>query len=555
MYTPISVPPSVRFTAAVLISALLCVAATDARSQDRPDRPFRPDRRPVETEPRSIDGSGNNTVEPLMGAAETVLVRVAPSDYADGLSELAGADRASARAVSNALCAQSESLPNAASASDYLWQWGQFLDHDIDLTDGADPTEVADIAVPAGDPFFDPFGTGTQTIAMNRSAYDAATGTSGPREQVNSITSWIDASNVYGSDEVRAAALRTNDGTGRLRTSDGDLLPFNTDGLPNAGGTSETLFLAGDVRANEQVGLLAMHTLFVREHNRIVDRLRRTRAGRNMSGDELYEAARRTVGAEMQAITYNEFLPLLLGRDALTRYRGYDPSVEAGIRNEFSTASYRFGHSLLNTTLLRLDRDGIEVAEGHLALRDAFFAPQRLTDEGGIDPVLRGLAAQASQTVDTQLVDDVRNFLFGPPGSGGFDLASLNIQRGRDHGLAGYNDLREAYGLAPAVTFSEISTDPDVVAALASVYATPDDVDAWIGGLAEDHVTGALVGETLRTVLASQFEALRDGDRFWYQRTLGRRDVRRAERMTLARIVRANTGIGREIGRDVFIAR
>ena len=69
-----------------------------------------------------------------------------------------------------------------------------------------------------------------------------------------------------------------------------------------------------------------------------------------------------------------------------------------------------------------------------------------MTDEGGIAPVLRGLAAQVQQSVDTQIVPDVRNFLFGPPGAGGLDLASLNIQRGRDHGLSDYNSMREASG-------------------------------------------------------------------------------------------------------------
>lgn len=58
------------------------------------------------------------------------------------------------------------------------------------------------------------------------------------------------------------------------------------------------------------------------------------------------------------------------------------------------------------------------------------------------------------------MVDDVRNFLFGEPGSGGFDLASLNIQRGRDHGLLGYNDVREAHGLTRAQGFEDVSSDP-----------------------------------------------------------------------------------------------
>jgi peroxidase len=506
------------------------------------------------SETRSIDGSGNNLTDPAIGAAGTQLVRIAPAAYADGFSAMAGPERLSAREISNLVNAQVGSIPNPLGASDYLWQWGQFIDHDLDRTDGTyDPPEAANIAVPLGDPFFDPPpGTGTVEIPCNRSLYDPATGSPalGPRQQMNQITAWIDASNVYGSDPVRAAALRADDGSGRLKTSTGNLLPFNEAGLPNAGGTSSALFLAGDVRANEQVGLTAMHTLFVREHNRWVALLAAEHP--DWGGDRLYEKARQLVGAELQVITYREFLPALLGRDAIAPYRGYDPNVRADIANEFATAAYRFGHSALSPTLLRLDADGNEIPEGSLALRDAFFAPFRITDEGGIEPLLRGLAAQPCQRIDVYVVDDVRNFLFGAPGSGGFDLASLNIQRGRDHGLPGYNALREALGLRPVHSFAQISSDPEIEARLAAAYASPDEVDAWVGGLAEDSLPGGHVGLLVRTVLVDQFEALRDGDRLWYERVLSRGEIQRVESLRLADVIRLNTGIRDEIQDDVF---
>ena len=114
------------------------------------------------------------------------------------------------------------------------------------------------------------------------------------------------------------------------------------------------------------------------------------------------------------------------------------------------------------------------------------------------------------------IVDDVRNFLFGPPGAGGLDLASLNIQRGRDHGLPSYNDVRMAYGLPPAADFDDVSSDIVVQAVLATAYPTVNDIDPWVGGLAEDHLPGASVGELVGTVLHEQFSRLRDGDFFYY---------------------------------------
>lgn len=501
---------------------------------------------------RSIDGSGNNLEQTTMGSTLIHLQRWVEADYSDGLDSLAGDLRPSARAVSNGVSAQTESILNRRGTSDYLWQWGQFLDHDIDLTDGTEPAELEPIEVPAGDPFFDPDNTGEQTISFNRSLYDKDTGagTEVARMQVNEITAWIDASNVYGSEEERAHALRTNDGTGRLKVSDGDMLPFNVDGLANAGGNSDALFLAGDVRANEQTGLTAMHTLFVREHNRLADKI----AGSNpdMDGEAIYQRARQLVGAQMQHITYNEFLPALLGDRALRPYMGYRSQVNASIANVFSTAVYRFGHSALSPQLLRLDADGEESEFGHLPLRNAFFSPQRLLEEGGIEPVLRGLAAQPHQRIDAMIIDDVRNFLFGPPGAGGFDLAALNIQRGRDHGLASYNDVREAMGLERKADFNEVSRDPQIVARLRNTYDSVDDVDVWVGGLSEDRVPGALVGELMLTVMKRQFEALRDGDRFWYQRSLSDVDRRWIESLSLADIIRMNTEIGEEIQDNVF---
>ncbi|MDA2921123.1 peroxidase family protein [Desulfobacterota bacterium AH_259_B03_O07] len=507
---------------------------------------------PSEPSQRSIDGIGNNLEDPEMGAAFTQLLRLVESDYADGISELAGQDRPDTRTVSNAVNAQEESIPNTLRASDYFWQWGQFLDHDIDLTGGAEPPEPANILVPSGDPFFDPEGTGTQVIEFNRSIYDSSTGTdiNNPREQLNEITGWIDASNVYGSDDERAFALRTNDGTGRLKTSEGNLLPFNIDGFPNAGGPSDTLFLAGDVRANEQVALTALHTLFVREHNRLAEVFASEHP--DWDGDQIYEKARQIIGAQMQVITYMEFLPALLGQGVISPYLGYDPTVNARIFNLFSTAAFRFGHSALSPTLLRLDSEGNEVPDGSLSLRDAFFSPQRITDEGGIDPILRGLASQLCQSIDPYIVDDVRNFLFGDPGSGGFDLASLNIQRGRDHGQPSYNDVREALGLNRAESFVDISLDPDIQERLASVYDSVDDIDLWVGGLSEDPLPNSHVGELFHTIIKKQFEALRDGDRFWYELTLSRRELREVENTKLSDIIRRNTDIGEEILDDVF---
>lgn len=502
-------------------------------------------------EAASIDGVGNNVENEDWGSTDVELIRLTEADYADGIEAPSGEDRPNAREISNAIVSQEESVLNDRQLTDYLWIWGQFLDHDIDLSEGADPAEDFSVAVPIGDPLFDPFGTGTVEIPLSRTAYvDADESSDGQRQQINQITSFLDGSVVYGSDEERASELRTHEG-GLLKTSEGDLLPFNEAGLENAGGTSETLFLAGDVRANENVALSSMQTIFVREHNRIATEL--SDQNPDLTDEELYQQARSIVVAELQVITYNEFLPALLGTDGLSEYTGYDAGVNPSIASEFSTAAYRFGHSLLSPELVRLNEDGTVIDDGNLSLSDAFFSPNELI-ENGIDSILRGAATQLSQELDAQVVDEVRNFLFGPPGAGGLDLASLNIQRGRDHGLADYNSIREDLGLDPVVSFSQITSDVELAAALEATYGSVDNIDLWVAGLAEDHLEGSSLGETFTTIIVDQFERLRDGDRNWYQNVFEGRQLQQLESTTLADIIERNSDVTGLQGNVFFAA-
>ncbi|MCY4619433.1 MAG: peroxidase [Chloroflexi bacterium] len=502
-------------------------------------------------EPRSIDGYGNNRLFPQVGMAEREFLRVAgvSFDYAmtAGLPE-----RPDPRAISNALLAQPESLPSSVLVTDMFWQWGQFLDHDMTLTPENFDDPLA-MPVPIGDPVFDPFRTGRQTIEFVRSRFLPETGVSvdQPREQFNKLTAFLDASNVYGSSLFRSMALRTNDGTGRLKTSgDGRFMPYNVDRLENDNGNvrfagHRDLFLAGDIRANEQVGLTSIQTLFVREHNRLAGLIAAEQS--DLTGQEIYELARKIVGAQVHAITFHEFLPLLLGPGAIEPYTGYDPTVDPTIAMEFSTAAYRIGHTLLSPMLMRIDDDGEQFA---LSLADAFFTPSLVT-EYGISGFLRGLSSQVAQQVDAKVVDQIRNLLFGPPGSPGRDLASLNIQRGRDHGVPSYNHVRVAYGLPAVTSFADITSDPVVQEELREAYGDVDLIDLWPGGLAEDHVAGANVGLTFRTIISDQFRRLRDGDRFWYENDpyfLANPDLLEQIRgTTLADIIRRNTSIGDEL--------
>lgn len=338
----------------------------------------------------------------------------------------------------------------------------------------------------------------------------------------------VDGSQVYGSDIETAHGLRAFEG-GKLLITDAGLLPTDTDGS----------IMAGDIRADDNISLTALQALFVREHNRLADEI--TAADATLTDEQIYQQARAIVIAEIQAITYNEFLPALLGNQAISRYQGYDSSVDPTIANEFSTAAYRFGHSTINDEVEFFDNDGRAVSDA-ITLAEAFLNPQ-LLEETGIDTLLKYEASTQAQEVDLEVVDSLRNALFGPPGSGGLDLAALNIQRGRDHGLSDYNSTRQAYGLRAVNSFAEITSDVELQGKLESLYGDVNNIDLWVGLLAEDHVRGASVGELTQTIIVDQFERLRDGDRFWYETTFSGSELRQLQQTSLSDVIERNTTV------------
>ena len=453
---------------------------------------------------RTIDGSNNNPADPSMNQADTDFARVGPANFSDGVYAMTPGPNP--REISNIVVAQADSGEDGphlmddsgVALSGMMYAWGQFIDHDLDLEKQGTTTNIS-ITVPADDEFLVP----GSTIPLTRVAIDPATGVAGhPATAINTITGWLDGSQIYGSDAATAASLRTADG--HMKMSVGNNLPL----VDTAQGTA---FAAGDVRAQENPDLTALQTLFVREHNYQVDQLHQEHP--NWSGDRLYETAKAITTAEMVNITYSEFLPHLLGKDAIAPYHGYDPTVDARITEEFEGAAYRFGHSIVSDEISAIDNTGAFTSEQTLA--QSFFEDPATFKSTGADGLLRHLSGDLANPLDAHLVDGLRNFLVDPPA--GMDLAAINIQRGHDLGLGTLNQTREALGLTPYTSFDQLSSDPETAAAFEKAYGSIDAVDLWAGGLAEDHAPGAIIGPTFGEIIGDQFTALRDGDRYYFE--------------------------------------
>jgi hypothetical protein len=375
-----------------------------------------------------------------------------------------------------------------------MYVFGQFVDHDIDLESTPLTNTDISIPVPAGDPVF-PDGT---SISMQRDDRDPVT-----NNIINTVAGYLDLSQLYGDSVTQAASLRNPDGT-LASSGSGQYLTIVDD-----------QFITGDPRVMENPELTALTTLFMREHNYWVTQLKT--ANPSWTGDQLYNMARSITTAEYQNIIYTEYLPALIS-PVLGPYHGYNPNVTAQVTQEFSTAAFRMGHSQVSDTQEGLDNSGNVLFSQSLA--DAFFNTPEIDESNGINPLLRSLGVDYSQATDVYTVAVLRNLLFAGLVGGGvdaIDLIAIDIQRQRDVGLGSLNQTRHALGLPPYTSFSQITADPVLQQNLQSVYGTVDQLDLFIGGLAEKHAPGADVGPTFQAIIADQFEALRTGDRFFWQ--------------------------------------
>lgn len=547
---------------------------------------------------RSIDGSCNNFANPMWGASLTGFRRILFPIYENGFSQPVGWNKdrkyngfklPAARLISTEIITTND-ISQDVELSHMAMQWGQWLDHDLDHSlpsvssqtwDGVDCKKTCDYAPPCFPidvPPNDPRINNRRCIDFIRTSAVCGSGVTSvlfgrlqPREQINQLTSYIDASQVYGFEISVAEDLRdlTNE-NGLLRV--GATFPGKKPLLPTIGlnamdcrrnleESNRNCFVAGDIRANEQIGLAAMHTIWMREHNRLASQLKALNPF--WDGDKVYHEARKIVGAQIQHITYKHWLPLVLGPDAyeqLGSYNGYNSDINPSISNVFATAALRFGHTMINPILHRYDENFEPISQGHLQLRDAFFAPWRLVDEGGVDPLLRGMFTTPAKlkTPTQNLNSELTEKLFYTSHAVALDLAAINIQRGRDHGIPPYTKWRQFCNMTEVETFDDLATeipDKSVRDKLERLYGSVHNIDVWVAGVLEEQVEGGKIGPLFKCLLVEQFKRLRDGDRLWYENPSMFKDeqLKEIKKTSLARILCDNGDNIDTIGENVFL--
>ncbi|XP_070507823.1 peroxidase-like [Chironomus tepperi] len=498
---------------------------------------------------RSYDGSCNNLQNPLWGTANSFYGRLLPAYYGDGVSTFQ-------RSVTN------QPLPNPRKISTTVFgdisvpdpvytiammQYGQFITHDLGFgLDGNRPSccsgligqlipNVPDcdaIHVPSEDPVL-PSNITCMFFTRDATSADLscpAPAAGEPVEQISSVTTYLDLSVIYGNSEELANFLRKKEGgLFRMVETDGHEYPLHD---PNptvhcrVHPPQDLCYIAGDERLNQSPHLTIIHILFIREHNRLARAL--AALNPHWNDEKLFQEARKINIAQHQYISYYEWLTIFLGTQnmlnlgMIKHFSGdeyvndYDSSAKPATFNEFSNAAFRFFHSQIegHLNLLTESREIIRT----VAISDHFNNPNITQDY--FDELARGMVYQNSQLSDTNFDQQIRDFLFKGNKQFGHDLMSIDIQRGRDHGIARYNDYREYCGIPRATQWDDyLDLIPaNEVANLELLYQSFEDVEMVVGGPLETIIDEeTLAGPTILCILNKQFITTRISDRYWFE--------------------------------------
>lgn len=491
----------------------------------------------------SATGLGNNAKEPLKGSVNAAFTRLCPFAYADGFNAMPRSDLG-ARTISNAVDTGScTEIPNSHCASDMSWAFGQLIAHDLSLTpDGTnEPITVPQDMRTATDSM--------TAVTMQRSERVAARL---PREQFSKSTAFLDLSAIYGSDSVRAGALKLGI-DGLLRTTpdpvtNQEFLPANLqDSMRNPiendvpAGFPNLHLASGDGRGSEQRAIFALTVIFIRNHNRLARNLKNAQGSSvQLSDSDLFEAARALNIASYQWIVFNEYLPSLLGSEAPSQnFTGpYDPSIDPTITNEFATAAFRMSHSLVGCNVPSFT-ENLQLTDNS-QLADTYFNVLPVTNPAAFDAFVRGLLLHQAQEMDTIISDSLRNHLFKSTTTNGFDLNAIDLVRGRDHGLPGFVEMRNSLNLTGPANFNANLKD-----SINFARTENGDIDPMLGMLAEVPKGTGMLGETSVLIVRRQFENLRSGDRCYFETLFASAPdlVAEIKKTTLLSLIRKNSGI------------
>ena len=333
------------------------------------------------------------------------------------------------------------------------------------------------------------------------------------------------------------------------------------------------------------------------------------------NGERLFQAARFSTEMQYQHLVFEEFARRV--QPNVDAFAGYNSTIDPAIMAEFAHVVYRFGHSMLTETVDRTNLDGT-LNSNDIGLIQAFLNPVEFGADyannfDAAAAVVNGMTRQVGNEIDEFVTEALRNNLVGLP----LDLAAINITRGRDTGIPSLNEARRmfyedtghnsallpydswadfqqglrhpeslvnfiaVYGQHPSILSAITMSDKRAAADLlvnggddapidrddfmnstgdwanlpsGATITGLDDVDFWIGGMAEEQAPfGGLLGSTFNFVFETQMEKLQDADRFYYlDRVAGLNFLTELEQNSFAEMIMNNLPGAKHLHGNVF---
>ncbi|XP_030043766.1 dual oxidase 1 isoform X2 [Microcaecilia unicolor] len=529
----------------------------------------------ISWEVQRYDGWYNNLVDHSRGSVGSRHLRLLPAHYADGVYQAFLEPHVpNARSISNVAMQGKSGLPSTKNRT----VLGVFFGfHVLSEIIGPDkygcPVEFLNIPVPAGDPMFDTNDARNMVLPYQRTQSSPGTGQSpsNPRQQVNSVTAWIDGSSIYGCSNSWSDALRYFSG-GKLTSGSHQGFPMNTDGkllMWNAKDVSTNqcgskgIYGFGGARSNESPFLQAASIIWFRYHNYLAEKF--AKENPLWSDEDLFQHSRKWVIAIYQNIVLYEWLPVFAQGNA-SIYAGYKQYVDPGISPEFQAAAIQSIATMLppgvfmrNTNCSYRNVKDINSNNLYPALRmcNSYWNRENpnLKHTTDIDELLLGMSSQIAEKEDNIVVEDVRDYWYGFMKYSRTDFVAMSIQRGRDLGLSTYNNVREFFGLEPVQSWEKLSAwnNTEVIKGLAALYGNDISKLEFIPGIMLENGGSE---KLFHAILLNQFERLRDGDRFWFENEKNglftKEEIKQIQNTTLRDVLAAVISADPDLQLNVF---
>ncbi|XP_044130157.1 dual oxidase 1-like [Bufo gargarizans] len=485
----------------------------------------------VNWEIQRYDGWYNNLAYHSMGSKGSKLMRLIPASYSDGVYQVAKEpELPNPREISNTVMKGESGRPSSRNLTVMAVFFGYHVLSEIVSTEmPACPAEFLNINIPVGDPVFDPEKRGNVVLPFQRIQWSKDSGKSpnNPRNQINTVTAWIDGSSIYGSSHSWSDALRSFSGGKLASEPEGVFPPYATQSLPmwrvpdpSTGKTgNDGIYSFGNAMGNESPFIQAESLVWFRYHNFIANELAKKNS--DWSDEVLFQNARKWVIATYQNIVFYEWLPTFFPLSQnLTEYNGYKQHVDPSISPEFLALTSLMLYTMTPSgvymrdekcTLINVkNRDGGKSSALRLCNNYWNRENPNLKTLVDVDNLLMGMCSQIAEEEDHIVVSDLRDYWYGQIKYSRTDLLASSILRGRDMGLPSYNKLRNHYGFQP-LDWDKIR-NPIIREQLKALY--DDDIEKleFIPGVLSE-IDGPLIAE----IILSQFNRTREGDRFWFE--------------------------------------